>query len=187
MQNPAHEFRHLQACLMVATCDCESVLELGCGVGDKLAACSSPGFRHGVDIHLPYLKRARARWGSRLHLDHQDALEFAIEAVANKRAGGRLLWDAVLLIDFIEHLVRPAGRRLLRLCKELARHRIVVCCPEGFRPQVGDAYSLGGEEWQRHRSAWWASDFEQRGFDVARWEDRHGPGQHALFAIWNQP
>lgn len=187
MQNPARVIPHLDSCIVLSTADCSSVLELGCGVGDKLALCQAD-YRHGVDAHRPYLERARERWGPRLHvLDHRDMLAFAKEAVVAKQGSGEILWDAVLLIDVLEHLFRPEGRRVLFWCRELARRRIVVYCPENYEPQHHDSYDLGGEAWQTHRSAWWADDFERRGFDTVRWENQNGPDRHAIFAIWNQP
>lgn len=185
MQNPAHCIPHLHAAIAASTCDCDSVLELGCGVGDKLAATAC-GIRHGVDVHRPYLERARSRWGGRLTtLTLANAITFVAAA---KRKGARKLWDAVMLIDFLEHLELEPSRQLLADCMTIARQRVIVLVPEGFLPQQDiDVHNLGGEKWQQHRSAWTAGDLEERGFDVARWENRHGPGVHALFATWDQP
>lgn len=186
MRNPARIICDLAICIQAATADCETVLELGCGVGDRLAICNAR-FRHGVDAHLPYLQRARRRWKFRLHaLDHCEALVWVDNAVSDKQSSG-ISWDGILLIDFVEHLGRQGGRILLRRIKNIANRRIVIFCPVGYQPQDEDTYKLGGEKWQRHRSAWWPVDLERRGFDVEVWRDFHGPGLDAMFAIWEQP
>lgn len=180
MNNPGLYFQHLETCILVATADCESVLELGCGTCDKLAVCQC-WCREGVDAHEPYLALASRRWKERVHMLHEEgASDFAEEAAFRGRE-----WDAVLMIDFIEHLEKGAGEKLLETCKSLAHRRIILYCPEGWFPQDQDIYDLGGEYWQTHRSSWTYEDLEQRGFKVARWIDRHGPDKHALFAVWN--
>jgi len=187
MRNPAHAIRHLHACIMVGTADCDAVLELGCGLGDKLAMCQG-SVRDGVDAHLPYLRWARRHWGHHLHaLHHRNVIGFVEDAIIQKKDTGQTLWDAVILVDFLEHLTKAEGRRLLFLCKRFIRRRVLVFCPEGYYPQKDDCYNMGGEQWQAHRSAWEIEDLEARGFDVVRWEDQHGAGKHALFAMRSQP
>lgn len=187
MRNPAHVLNHLEGCIQIATCDCDSVLELGCGTGDKLAATGAR-MMCGVEIHKPYLQLARNRWPHKQMMLHcADAVKFVGNASDAKNDTGIIHWDAILMIDFIEHLKRRDGRVLLRKCRNLARRRVIVYCPEAYFPQDKDSFGLGGEKFQRHQSAWFAVDFESRGFDVARWEDKNGPGKHALFSVWNQP
>ncbi len=65
----------------------------------------------------------------------------------------------IYLLDAIEHMTRPAGELVLKLAKALGPKQIVVFTPKGFLPQEGDAWGLGGEEWQRHRSGWKPEDF----------------------------
>lgn len=79
--------------------------------------------------------------------------------------------DAVYLLDVIEHMTRSRGEDVLRLARELRPKQIVVFTPVGFMPQEGDAWKLGGEYWQRHRSGWmprdfphWAISYYSRGF-----------------------
>ncbi len=180
MQNPAHAIQHLNACILVTTADCGSVLELGCGVGDRLAICQGPD-RVGVDVHGKYLKRAHKRWGTRLTLIEANAVEFVQGA-----RGRRDTWDGIMLIDFIEHLTPPDAALVLKYCTGiLAKHRVIVFCPVGNCPQEKDTFDMGGEYWQTHRSTWHPEDLTIRGFDVAVWDNP--PKQKSMFAIWNQP
>ena len=176
MRNPARDSHDLVGCIEAATADCESVLELGCGTGSKLAACSC-SYRCGVDAYLPYLEMARKKWGHLVDgFVHCEALKFVSEVDRT--------YDAVLMVDFLEHLERPAAMSLLSRCALIAKRRIVLYCPEGDQPQDQDVYGLGGDAWQTHRSIWTLDDLERLGFDTVRWTDRHGPGLHALFALW---
>lgn len=91
--------------------------------------------------------------------------------------------DTVVLLDVIEHMEKPEGMRVLHLAQGVAR-QVVVFTPLGFIPQTGDAWGLGGEHWQEHRSGWEPVEFkgwiilEDGGFHVAR--------GGAFFAIWTR-
>jgi SAM-dependent methyltransferase len=178
MINPGRNVRDVTLCLLAATADCESVLELGCGVGNRLAVCRCAA-RVGVDAHLPYLEMAKRRWGGRIRrYIHSEALDYVT------RTG--LVYDAILMIDFLEHLEKTAALQLLERCRVVASRRIVLYGPEGECPQDVDVYDLGGERWQTHRSVWTLAELEALGFDIARWENYHGEGKHVLFGIRNQ-
>ncbi len=84
--------------------------------------------------------------------------------------------DVVLMLDVIEHMPRDEGEAVIALATARAR-QVVVFTPKGFKPQEGDAWELGGEEWQRHRSGWTPDDFP--GWTI---EDRGD----AFFAIWTR-
>jgi len=179
MINPGHRIDELHTCLLVVLSDCNSVLELGCGVGDKLAAtpCS---LRVGVDIFEPYLDMATLKWGKQLHELH------VAEAVTYLDAETRN-FDAIMLIDFIEHLDRNKAKNLLVRCRKLARRKIIIFCPLGECPQDNDTYDLGGEEWQTHRSTWGVKSLGREGFDVAIWPGYRNDEGKTAFAVWSRP
>lgn len=181
MQNPGLHIEHLEACLLIATADCDSVLELGCGTCHKLSVCPAE-YREGVDAHLPYLDMARAKWGDHISsLNHIGAVEFVKDAVKRKKT-----WDGLLLIDFIEHLKKEEGLRLLSRCRRIVDKRIIVFCPEGETHLDKDAYDTGGDRWQTHRSYWWKKDLDDLEYSTARWKNFHGEIS-ALFGTWEQP
>jgi SAM-dependent methyltransferase len=179
MINPAEGCRDFSTCLITATNDCNSILDLGCGFGDKLALIRAP-IRVGVDIHLPYLEEARELWPD-ITFVCQNAVEFIISC--------NDLYDAIILIDFIEHLPKELGIRFLNECHRVVKRRIIVWTPNGFYPQSHDAYEMNGEEWQTHRSGWVAEDLKPLGYKVTIWENFHENGMDAIFAIyqkWNR-
>jgi len=73
--------------------------------------------------------------------------------------------DAVLALDFIEHLRKEEGERFLQEAERLAKRQIVLFTPLGFYPQGVlesrlDRWGLDGGEWQAHRSGWSPADFD---------------------------
>lgn len=181
MRNPGRAVQDLTLCLLAATADCDSIIELGCGRGDRLALCQGKE-RLGIDAHLPYIEMAQARWGNRDGFLCENALTFCKSAYP---AGRR--WDAVLMIDFVEHLEKPDAQETIVLSKAMAYRRVIVFSPEGLSPQHEDVFGTGGGVWQTHRSQWTLEDLMSLGFDTSLWPDFHGKGRHALFGIWNQP
>jgi hypothetical protein len=123
--------------------------------------------RVGVDAHLPYLEQRPPDLPViPLHLDIREAPKLFPDMSV----------DAVTLIDVIEHLEADDGERLLEELRRIARRRLVVFTPRGEFPQAGyDACDAGGEELQRHRSAWEFDDFKRLGFTCAVMRAFHGP------------
>lgn len=62
-------------------------------------------------------------------------------------------YDLALLVDVIEHLEKPEGRRLLDQLVVRAR-RVLVTTPLGFRRQ-----EVPGQPYETHRSGWYPWDF----------------------------
>jgi predicted TPR repeat methyltransferase len=154
------------------------VLELGCGIGDKLAATPCK-LRVGVDAFRPYLDAAHRKWGSRLHELHVAEAQAYIE--------NEIRWfDAVMMIDFIEHLVLTDAMALLERCKVVARRKIIVFCPIGECPQDKDTYALGGDMWQTHRSTWSSEQLKNEGFDVSLWRGYREKNKLVAFAVWSR-
>lgn len=93
--------------------------------------------------------------------------------------------DTVMMIDVIEHMEKRDGQHALSLAREKAA-QVVVFTPLGFMPQEGDAWGLGGDHWQRHRSGWTPEEFpDWQIFADAHFHRRRKAG--AFFAIWNRP
>ncbi len=73
--------------------------------------------------------------------------------------------DTVFALDFIEHLDKADGLRMLREAERVARSQIVVYTPLGFFPQSyddpdkPDRWGMDGGKWQTHRSGWDPEDF----------------------------
>lgn len=143
--------------------DAESVLDIGCGIGDYLKYTHPRQRVVGVEPHAPYIEKARevAPWAEFVNTD---ALQFL--------ARNEEQFDCVLLIDVIEHLTEEDAVRMVHLAQRLARRMLFAQIPIGFHPQERDVWNLGGDYWQTHRSTWDEGNIGRLGFtNVIFWRD----------------
>ena len=145
-------------CLQRELAGCSTVLDLGCGSSSPLQFCGI-SWSVGVDGHIPSLEASRGRG---LH----DAYVAADVRYLEFRPGS---FDAVLLVDVIEHLGREDGEDLLLRAESWARKRVVVKSPNGFFEQA----TLGDNPYQVHKSGWTVADMtgrDYRAFGMAGWK-----------------
>lgn len=158
--------------------DCASVLELGCMFGEMLALAPHAS-RTGVDIHQPYLKQAEKKNPGPAYV-HRDAMKYAADCESDS-------FDAVILIDFIEHFERQDSYFLIEQSKRIATKKVVVFVPYGEHPQEKDVFRTGADYWQTHRSEWTDDDMRRMGFQANVWKRFHrvrGKDHRAIFATW---
>lgn len=70
-------------------------------------------------------------------------------------------YDVITALDFIEHVTKEDGVKILDKM-ELMGRRVILVTPNGFIPQVGTAQN----PFQEHRSGWSADDLIKRGYRV---------------------
>ncbi len=70
-------------------------------------------------------------------------------------------FDAVIALDFIEHLPKDSGGRAVAEMKRVAQRTVVVMTPNGFVPQES-----AENPFQRHLSGWSLPELEALGFKV---------------------
>lgn len=125
----------------------DSVLDIGAGL--RPMGWYKPARHVCVEPYGPYAERLQLDgyevWGTTA----QDALEHLTPGV----------FDAIYMLDVIEHMTRRDGAEVLQLALAARPKQIVVATPLGFYPQENDAWGLGGEHWQKHRSGWTPDDF----------------------------
>jgi SAM-dependent methyltransferase len=132
--------------------DCRTVLDLGCGPASPVRYLPRPERLVGVDGHGPAVEESR-RMGIHDEYVVCDVLELPFP---------RRSFDAVVMLDLLEHLSTADGISLLERSEEVATRKVVVLTPNGWVPQ--DEY--GGNPLQRHQSAWRAADLVSRGYVV---------------------
>lgn len=93
-------------------------------------------------------------------------------------------FDAVYLLDVIEHMGKANALRTLELACQLATVQVVVFTPRGYMLQTEDHWGYGGDYWQTHRSGWEPEDFPA-GWTVSFLPQHHAQG--SLLALWNAP
>jgi hypothetical protein len=144
---------------------CRSVLDVGTGLMHSLAE-SPCEVRIGLEAHRPYLE----------HRTLEDAVPLNASALDLERLFVPAAVDLVTLIDVIEHFSADDAAEVLRQAETVARRRVALFTPRGHFPQAGhDAFGLGGEELQRHRSSWEPEDLISRGYRVVVLAGYHGP------------
>lgn len=132
---------------------CRRVLEIGCGPDSALQFLSGDVEIEGLDIHEPWLQKARDRGILKnYHLANAMDIDSLFEAGE---------FDAVVALDLIEHLEKPDGFQLIEKMSKVASERVVLFTPNGFLEQIDES-----NPWNNHRSGWSVDDFEKLGFSV---------------------
>lgn len=145
----------------------DRVLDIGAGI--RPIKWGAPSQHVCVEPYGPYADRLQAAGYLTLRVTAREALEAAYAREYQP--------DAIYMLDVIEHMTREEGTAVLELAQRLAPKQIVVFTPHGFMEQHEDAWGLGGEYWQTHRSGWVPSDFPGWGIE---------PYANAFFAVWTR-
>jgi len=149
--------------------NCETILEIGAGLFEILKDVSRDKIRVGVEIFMPYIENRVC--DSLCVPIHADAMN--IDQLFVPRS-----FDAVMMIDVLEHFNSNDARLLLNKAEAIARHKVIIFVPEGIHPQDKDDRGFGNDYYMTHRSVWYAKDLEQLGYRVEVWKDFHGiPGK----------
>jgi GT2 family glycosyltransferase/SAM-dependent methyltransferase len=131
---------------------CKSVLDVGCGVRSSLGLVRGDFYSVGLEAHRPALEQSRA---AGIHDEYR-------EEDARELSAGPESFDAVVMIDLLEHLSPEDGLELLEKVESVARKKVIVFTPNGWLEQ--DEYD--GNPLQAHRSGWTADEFRARGYRV---------------------
>lgn len=131
------------------------VLDVGCGSDPPLLRAVQPRAYVGVDAYGPSidLLRARPEFGNVFdhtsHVAEIQSLEFPDR-----------FFDAVVIVDVIEHLSKEDGITLLRRAARWANECVYISTPNGFLRQ--DPYD--SNFYQEHLSGWTVDELVELGF-----------------------
>jgi hypothetical protein len=157
-----------------------TMLDVGTGLMDSLDLFPCP-VKLGLDAHRPYLEHRRKREAVPINADALSLSELFVDRAV----------DLVALVDVVEHFEEEVAREVLRQAEAVARRRVVLTTPRGPFPQSGyDAFGLGGEELQRHRSVWDVRDLTELGYRVVvlkKFHDRRNESFVAAFGADAEP
>jgi len=142
-------FHTLVYCLKRELEDCDSVLDLGCGPDSPIKYCGVK-YSVGVDAFRPYIEESKKK---KIHNKYilGDITKVDFEPKS---------FDAVIMIDVLEHLEKEQGRKLLEKAEKWARKKIIINTPNGFIKQP----SLDKNLYQEHKSGWSVSNLAKLGF-----------------------
>ena len=130
--------------------DCTSVLDLGCGPSSPLAYCTNIQYSVGVEAFIPYLEQTKRK---QIHTEY---LCSKIEGLDFREKS----FDAVIMIEVLEHLPANIGFEILKKAEQWARKKIIVSSPNGFVPQK----EIDGNPFQKHLSGWDYKTMQGLGF-----------------------
>jgi len=129
---------------------CRTVLDLGCGPKSPLGALNHLEKRVGVEPFGPYLELAKA---SSTHDEFYQKLITDLDFEPES-------FDAVIMIDVIEHMTEEDGLVAMKLAENWARKKVIINSPNGFIAQK----SLDGNPLQEHKSGWTYSRMKELGY-----------------------
>lgn len=132
--------------------DCQKVLDIGCGPDSPLKYCRNVKYSLGVEPFGLYFRQAKEQ---KIHTEYLNKKIENLDFPQN-------CFDAVILIEVLEHLPKEAGLKILQKAEEWAEKKIVVSTPNGFLSQG----ELDGNKLQKHLSGWSVDDFKKLGFKV---------------------
>jgi ubiquinone/menaquinone biosynthesis C-methylase UbiE len=133
-----------------------SVIDLGCGKGiwGYLFCASRENMTYlcGVDITPTYLKFVKER----------NVYDDLILCDCTHLPFRDRSFDLVLLSEVLEHLEKKQGYAVLKQLERIARQLIIITVPQGLLKQE----AVGGIDAEKHRSAWYTSEFKKLGYKV---------------------
>ena len=139
-------------CLKRELADCETVLDLGCGPSSPIQHCKNIRYSVGVEAYEPYLEKSKK---SKIHSKYIqkkiENLDFPAES-----------FDAVILIEVLEHLSPAIGRKIIKSANKWAKKKVIITSPNGFINQK----EIDNNPWQKHLSGWDYKKMKSMGFKV---------------------
>ncbi len=133
--------------------NCQTILDVGCGGNSPLHHLPRRKYTVGVDGYAPDIESSKKNnWHDLYYVSDIQTInkQFPLKS-----------FDAVIALDVIEHLHKPAGEKLLAALEAIAQKRVIVLTPNGFIRQAGRDNKL-----QEHLSGWSVADLEAHGYTV---------------------
>jgi hypothetical protein len=127
-----------------------SVLDLGCGPKSPISNIETGGEKVGIEAFESYVTAARASH-THDHIRHQTFSDLEVPPKS---------FDAVVMLDVIEHLERDEAMALIRTAESIARKKVVISSPNGFIHQ----HALDGNPLQQHLSGWTVNEMRSMGY-----------------------
>lgn len=134
--------------------DCRSVLDLGCGECSPLVRVKKHFTSVGVDTYQPSIAKSRKL---KIHDRYVQCDLLSVDKKIKPKS-----FDAVILLDVVEHFSKRDRLRLLKEAETIAKKKVVVLTPNGFYRQD----ELGGNPHQVHKSGWSVSECIKLGYLV---------------------
>ena len=137
-------------CLIKELKDCQSILDLGCGPSSPIQYVKNIRHSVGVEAFEPYILEAKKR------NTHTKYIQKKIEGIDFPEKS----FDAVILIEVLEHLPKERGYEILKKAEKWAKKKVIISTPNGFLLQLERDNNL----LQKHLSGWGVDEMRKLGF-----------------------
>jgi len=145
-------FHPLDYCLKKELKNCSTVLDLGCGPSSPLKNIKNITYSVGVELFTPYLELSKSQ---KIHSKYLQKNILDLDFPKNS-------FDAVILIEVLEHLSKQDGQKVLKLANKWAKNKVIISTPNLYFPM--DEVDLN--PYQKHLSGWSIDELKKLGFKV---------------------
>jgi len=134
------------------------ILDIGCGI--KPQSFFKPIVHICCEPHDEYVQILKKQFSGSSFVILQDTALNVLTRLPDKSI------DSIFMLDFIEHVEKEEGLKILSECERIARVQVILFTPLGFLQQDyeegdTDGWDLHGTEWQVHKSGWTPEDFDK--------------------------
>jgi len=134
--------------------DCHSILEIGAGQNSYLKYLVNKFHITGLDISIEQFRKASS---------NTIYNEYIIgDARKLTKVLGQQSFDAIICMDFLEHLTKEEGYLFLSELNRINTKKIILYTPNGFLPQPPTSEN----PFQEHKSGWAYEEMKNLGFKV---------------------
>lgn len=143
-------FKTLNYCIENNLKDCDTALDIGCGPDSPIKHCKNLSYKVGVEPFQQYIEISKRK---KIHSKYINKNIFDLEFEENS-------FDAVLLIDIIEHMEKDKAKELIIMATKWAKKKVIISTPNGFVEQA----MLDGNPLQKHLCGFTLDDLNLIGF-----------------------
>jgi len=132
---------------------CDSILDIGCGIGSPAAPFRFEVYSVGVELYLPSLLKCK-KAGFYSDLVHSDVSRVQFRSKS---------FDCVLCSDVIEHLTKMEGMALIKKMEDIAVKKVLIVTPNGYNVKE---HLEDDNIYQAHKSGWTVKEFGDMAYEV---------------------
>ena len=145
-------FHKVDYCVQKELKDCQIVLDLGCGPSSPIKNAKNIKYSVGVEIFKPYLNLSKKQ---KIHNKYIQKNILDLDFPKNS-------FDAVVLIEVLEHISKKDGYKLLKLANKWAKKKVILSTPNNYFPME----KVDQNPYQKHLSGWSAPELKKMGYKI---------------------
>ena len=145
-------FQTLDCCLQKELKSCHTVLDLGCGPSSPLKNVQNIKYSVGVEVFKPYLNISKKQ---KIHTKYLQKNLLNLNFPNNS-------FDAVILIEVLEHLSKGDGQKIIDLSYKWAKKKLIISTPNNYFPMG----IVDKNKYQQHLSGWSIPELKKNCFKV---------------------